>query len=245
MRSQVFFCSLALSVPLSMNVGPLAWGQNYIPANDRLMLVSPPSEMQVATGNDVELRVNNDAVLRVIVRWKSLDGGQAPEGALEERQQIMTFGPDGQGVIEVHPPTLGTSAMTVEVDFQDARYAVATTVMNINLPKRKPKTFALSEASDERITILHLDLGEHKAARLKGIATYSDYRFPVDVDAAKLKFAAEPAQSAIELDPATGIVIARAYGTAMIRAKLGGHESDVCVVVSKNAQDVRATGCSR
>jgi hypothetical protein len=90
---------------------------------------------------------------------------------------------------------------------------------------------------------LHLNLAEHKSALLKGIATYSGYESPVNVDAAKLKFAAEPAQSPIELDPRTGIVIARSYGTAMIRAKLRGQESDLCVVVSKDAQD--AANCSR
>jgi hypothetical protein len=237
--------SLALGVSLAMSAGPSALGQNDILANDRLTVFPPSGDMEVATSNDVVLHVTNDAVLHVIVSWKSLDGDRVPDDAREERQGIMTFGAGGQAVIGVHPPTLGTLAMSVEVDFQDARYAVSTSVVNVGLPRRKPKTFELSGGTNANAALLHMDLGAHKSAHLKGIASYSDYRFPVDVDAAKLKFAAEPAQSPIELDPSTGIVIARSYGTAMIRAKFGGHESDVCVVVSKDAEDAGSATCSR
>jgi hypothetical protein len=243
MRYSYFFSSLALGVSLAMSAGPSARGQNYILANDRLTVIPPSGDLEVATSNDVVLRVTNDAVLHVIVSWKSIDGDPVPEDAHEERQGIMTFGAGGQAVIGVHPPTLGISAMSVEVDFQDARYAVSTTVVSVGLPKRKPKTFELSDGTDANVALLHMDLGAHKSAHLRGVVTYSGYKFPVDVDAAKLKFAAEAAQSPIELDPNTGIVIARSYGAAVVRAKLGGHESDVCVVVSKDAADAGSAKC--
>jgi hypothetical protein len=219
-------------------------GQDYILASNRVTLFPLSGEMEAATSNDVRFRMTNDAVLKVVVRWKSLDGAHASEDARTEEQGIMTFGPDGQAVIGVHPPMLGTSEMSLEVYFQDARYAVASATVNVVLPKRKPKTFELSDGSDERVTLLHLDLGEHVSARLVGVATYPGYKFPVDVDAAKLKFAAEPPHSPIELDPRTGIVIAHSYGTALVRAKLGGHESDVCVVVSKDAHDAASASCT-
>jgi hypothetical protein len=244
MRNSCFFGSLALGVLLAMNVAPSALGQDYILASNRVTLFPLSGEMEAATSNDVRLAMTNDAVLKVIVSWKSLDGARAPEDARTEEMGIMNFGPDGQAVIGVHPPMLGTLQMSVRVDFQDARYAIASAIVNAVLPKQKPKAFELSDGSDERVTVVHLDLGSHKTARLKGIATYSEYKFPVDVDAAKLKFAPGPPQSPIELDRRTGIVIAHSYGATMIRAKLGGRESDVCVVVSKDAQDAVPANCS-
>lgn len=244
MRFQYFFCSPALVIFLAMNVGPSAKGQDYIPASNRVILTSPPNEMQAATSNDVSIHMTNDAVLKVIVTWKSLDGRHAPEDARKEEMGIMNFGPNGQAVVGVHPPMLGTVQMSMQVQFADARYSVVTEVVNVVLPKRKPKTFELGDAANERVTLLHLDLGEHVSARLTGIATYSDYGYPVNVDGAQLKFAALPPQSPIELDPRTGIVLAHSYGTTMVRAKLGGRESEVCVVVSKDAHDSDEAGCS-
>jgi hypothetical protein len=245
MRYPCFVSSLALGISVAMSIGPSALGQNYILANDRLTVIPPSGEMELGTANDVKLHISYDAVLQVIVRWKSLDGDLVPEDAHEEKQGIMIFGTDGNGVLSVHPPALGTSAMSVEVDFQDARYAVSTTVVNVGLPKRKPKTFELSDGTSAGGALLHMDLGSRKSVRLRGIATYSGYKFPVDVHASKLNFAAEQPQSPIELDPGTGIVIAHSYGTAIVRAKLGGRESDVCVVVSKDAEDVGSAKCSR
>jgi len=244
MRFRYSFRFSALVIFLAMSVGPSALGQGYILASNRVTLFPLSGKMEAATSNDVGLRMTNDLVLKVIVTWKSLDGRHAPEGALTEEMGIMNFGPDGQAMIGVHPPMLGTLQMSLRVDFQDARYSVASAVVNAVLPKQKPKTFELSDGSDERVTLLHLDLGQRVSARLVGIATYSGYKFPVNVDAAKLKFAAQPAQSPIELDPRTGIVIAHSYGTALVRAKLGGHESDVCVVVSKDAHDPVSASCS-
>jgi hypothetical protein len=244
MRFGYSFRFSALVIFLAMSVGPSARGQDYILASNRVTLFPLSGEMEAATSNDVRILLTNDAVLKVIVTWKSLDGRHAPEGALREEMGIMNFGPDGQAVIGVHPPMLGTLQMSVQVDFQDDRYSVASAVVNAVLPKKKPKTFELSDGSDERVTLLHLDLGGRVSARFAGIATYSGYKFPVKVDAAELKFAALPAHSPIEVFPRTGIVIAHAYGTALVRAKLGGHESDVCVVVSKDAHDPVSASCT-
>lgn len=244
MRYRYVFCFPALIVFLAMNAGPSALGQDYILASNRVTLFPLSGQMEAATSNDVRIMMTNDAVLKIFVTWKSLDGAHAPAEACKEELAIMNFGPDGQAVLGVHPPMLGTLEMTIEVQFQDARYSVASATVNAVLPKEKPKTFELSDGSNERVTELHLDLGQHVSARLVGVATYSEYKFPVDVDAAKLKFAAVPPHSPIELDPRTGIVVAHSYGATLVRAKLGGRESDVCVVVSTDAHDPVAAGCS-
>jgi hypothetical protein len=181
----------------------------------------------------------------VIVDWKS-PSGATPENS-EERKGMITYGADGQAVIGVHPPILGPATLSIRVDFQDGRYAVSTADVNVGLPKRKPKTFEVSNGREKAtVALLHMDLDQNRIKRLGGVATYSGYKYPVSIEAANLKFDVKPksGQSPIDVDPRTGLVTAHSEGKALVDVRFRGMDRKVCVVVSKEAGDAASADCS-
>jgi hypothetical protein len=245
MRYSYFFSSLALGVSLAMSIGPSALGQNDVQANERLHINPPTTDLQLASSNDISVQMTSDPVLQVIVDWKDTHG-VAPDGS-EEREGLISFGANGQAMIGVHPPTLGHATLTIRVDFKDGRYAVASADVNVVVPKRKPKTFEVTDGRENTaVTLLQMNLDESRIKRLGGVATYSGYKYPVSIDAARLKFDVKPqsGQSPIDVDPRTGLVTAHSQGQAMVDVRFGSQDRKVCVVVSKEAQDSTAANCS-
>lgn len=241
MRYPYFISSLVLGVSLAMGVGSSAVGQNDVQANGRLHINLPTSDLQLASSNDIPVQMTSDPVLHVIVDWKDARGN-TPDGS-EEKQGILNFGANGQAVIAVHPPVLGHATMTIRVEFADARYAVDSVDVNVGLPKRKPKTFEVTDGR-ERATIsaLQMDLDQNRIKRLGGVATYSGYKLPVSIEAANLKFDVK-GQAPIEIDPRTGLVTAKSEGQAMVDVRFSGQDRKVCVVVSKVAGDAASANC--
>ena len=245
MRYPYFFSSLALGVSLAMSVGPSALGQNDVPANNRLHIMPPDTDLQLASSNDIPVQMTSDPVLQVIVDWKSADG-VSPDGS-EEKEGLINYGPNGQAFIAVHPPILGSATMSIRVDFKDGRYAVDSADVKVGLPKRKPKTFEVSDGrQNETISTLQMDLDQNRVKRLGGMATYSGYKYPVSIEAAQIKFDVKPqsGQSPIEVDPRTGLVTARSEGQSWVDVRFGGQDRKVCVVVSKEAGDAASANCS-
>jgi hypothetical protein len=228
-----------------MGVGSSALAQNDVLANDRLHINPPSADLQLASSNDISVQMTSDPVLQVFVDWKDAHG-DSPDRS-EEKQAFLNFGANGQAVISVHPPVLGRATMTIRVDFRDGRYAVDTVDVNVGLPKRKPKTFEVTDGR-ERATLsaLQMDLDQNRIKRLGGVATYSGYKYPVSVDAANLKFDVKPqsGQSPIDVDPRTGLVTARSDGQALVDVRFSGQDRKVCVVVSKEAGDSGSGNCS-
>jgi hypothetical protein len=245
MRYAYFFSSLALGVSLAMSIGSSALGQNDVQANNRLHINPPTSDLQLASSNDIPVQMTTDPVLQVIVDWKSPDG-TSPDGS-EEREGMINFGANGQAVIPVHPPMLGRATLTIRVDFTDGRYAVDSADVNVGLPKRKPKTFEVTDGREkDTISALQMDLDQNRIKRLGGVATYSGYKYPVSIEAARLKFDVKPqsGQAAIDVDPRTGLVTARSEGQAMVDVRFGGQDRKVCVEVSKEAGAATPANCS-
>lgn len=242
MRYSCVLSSLALGVCFAMSAGVPAMGQDDLLANNRLRIVPPTDDLQLATSNDISLQMTSDPVLQVFVDWKDAHG-DTPDGS-EEKQGLINFGPNGQAEIGVHPPVLGHLTMTIRVDFTDGRYAVATQDVDVGLPKRKPKTFVVTDdRRGDAVTCLQMDLDQNKLKRLGGVATYSGYKYPVSVEAADLKFDVKPqsSQSPIDLEPRTGFVTARSEGQALIDVRFSGQDRKVCVAVAKDAS---SAGCS-
>jgi hypothetical protein len=245
MRYLYFFSGLALGVSLVMTGVSPALGQNDVAANERLHFNPPENDLQLASSNDIPLQMTSDPVLQVIVDWKAADG-TTPEGS-EEKEGMINYGADGQAVIAVHPPVLGRASLTIRVDFKDGRYAVDSADVNVGLPKRKPKTFEVSDGRENAaVTVLQMDLDQNRIKRLGGVATYSGYKYPVSIAAANLKFNVKPqsGQSPIEVDPRTGLVTARSQGQALVDVRFGGRDRAVCVVVSKDAGEPNSASCA-
>jgi hypothetical protein len=243
MRYQYFFSSLALGVCVAMTVEPSALAQNDIPANNRMHIVPPTNDLQLASSNDISVQMTSDPVLQVIVDWKAPDG-TSPEGS-EEKLGILNFGANGQAVIPVHPPILGRATLTIRVDFTDAHYAVDSVDVNVGLPKRKPKTFEVTDGREhDTVSSLQMDLDQNRIKRLGGVATYSGYKYPVSIEAAQLKFDVKPQSGVAEVDPRTGLVTAKSEGQAWVDVRFGGQDRKVCVVVSKVAGDAASANCS-
>lgn len=245
MRYPCFFSSLALGVSLAMCTVPAALGQNDVLASNRLHIIPPDTDLQLASSNDISVQMTSDPVLQVIVDWKS-PSGATPENS-EEKEGLITYGANGQAVIGVHPPILGPATLSIRVDFKDGRYAVSTVDVNVGLPKRKPKTFEVSNGRENAtVALLHMDLDQNRVKRLGGVATYSGYKYPVSIEAAKLKFDVKPqsGQPPIDVDPRTGLVTAHSEGRALVDVRFGGVERKVCVVVSKEAGDAASANCS-
>lgn len=243
MRYPYFFSSLALGVCLATTVGPSGLAQNDIPANNRMHINTPTNDLQLASSNDISVQMTSDPVLQVIVDWKGPDG-TSPEGS-EEKQGILNFGANGQAIIAVHPPILGRATLTIRVDFTDGRYAVDSADVDVGLPKRKPKTFEVTDGREkDTVSSLQMDLDSNRIKRLGGVATYSGYKNPVSIEAAKLKFDVKPPSGAIEVDPRTGLVTAKSDGQAWVDVRFGGQDRKVCVVVSKVAGDAGSANCS-
>lgn len=245
MRYFRFLTSLALGISFATSGAAFALVQNDVLANDRLHINPPGNDLQLASSNDIPVQMTSDAVLQVIVDWKDAHG-HTPDGS-EEKQGIINYGADGQAIISVHPPVLGQATLTIRVDFKDGRYAVDTVDVNVVLPKRKAKTFEVTDGRERQtISALQMDLDQNRIKRLGGVATYSGYKYPVAIEGAELKFNVKPesGQSPIDVDPRTGLVTAKSEGKAMVDVRFGGQDRRVCVVVSKEAGDAGSANCS-
>jgi hypothetical protein len=201
----------------------------------RLQIVKPATELQVATPNDVVLKFGNYGAKHVAVSWKPLfntAGGW--DNSREEEPPEATRRSDGETVISVHPPTLGKYELQVNVDFEDNKFGVARTEVNVRVPDRNPEKFVVGDG----VPVFALDLDARSKRSVSGIALYSDYRLPVEVDAASMQFSLKtvPGQSPVDIDPKTGVIIARSLGQAVLTVKFGGFERKACIIVLQSAQ---------
>jgi hypothetical protein len=206
----------------------------------RLQIVQPETELQVATPNDVVLKVGDYEVKHVGVWWRPLFNNGGGSDSSQQEEPEITRRTDGEKVISVHPPTLGKYELLVNVLFGDNRIANASTEVNVRTPDRNPEKFVLGEG----VPIFALDLDAFSKQRVSGLALYSGYRLPVAVDAASMRFSLQtvPGQSPVDFDPKTGEIIARSLGQAVLTVQFGGFERKACIIVLQNA---RGGGYSR
>jgi hypothetical protein len=195
----------------------------------RLQIVKPATALQVATPNDVVLKFGNYGVKHVAVSWNPMfSNGGGWDRSQEEEPQI-TQRPDGETVISVHPPTLGKYKLRVIVDFEDNRFAIVSTEVNVRVPDRNPEKFVLGNGPP----IFGLDLDAFSKQYVSGLALYSGYNLPIRIDAASMQFSLQtaPGQSPVDFDPKTGEMIARSLGQAVLTVQFGGFERKACVKV--------------
>jgi len=200
----------------------------------RLEIVKPAAEWQVATANDVVLKFGNYGVKHVAVNWNPMFSNGGGWDRSQDEEPKITQRPDGQTVIIVHPPTLGKYKLRVIVDFDDNKFAIASTEENVRVPDRNPEKFVLRNGPP----IFGLDLDAFSKGHVSGLALYSDYDFPVRIDAASMQFTLQtvPGQSPVDFDPKTGEIIARSLGQAVLTVQFGGFERKACINVVQNAR---------
>jgi hypothetical protein len=208
---------------------------------DRLQIVKPASDLQVATSNDVVLMFGDYRVKHVAVWWQPLFSNGGGWDTSQEEEPEITFRYDGKRVISVHPPTLGKYELQVNVDFDDNKFAKASTEVNVRVPDRNPEKFVVGDG----VPLFALDLDAFSKRRVSGLALYSGYRLPVTVNAASMQFSLQtvPGQSPVDFDPKTGEIIARSLGQAVLTVKFGGFERKACINVLQNARDGGYSTC--
>lgn len=207
----------------------------------RLQIVKPADELQVATPNDVVLKFGDYAVKHVVADWHPMFANVGGWDSSQEEEPELTRRSDGETVISVHPPTLGKYELRVDVFFEDNRFELANTEVNVRLPDRNPDKFVVGEG----VPLFVLDLDSFSKRQVSGLALYSGYRLPVVVDAASMQFSLQTVpgqQSPVDFDPKTGVITASSYGQAVLTVQFGGFERKACVIV---VRDARLGGLSR
>ncbi len=203
----------------------------------RLQIVKPATELQVATPNDVVLKFGDYAVKHVAVSWHPMfENGGGYDSSQEEEPQVTPHS-DGEAVISVHPPTLGKYELQANVDFDDNRFDVASTEVNVRLPDRNPEQFVVGDGHP----IFSMDPDRISKRRVSGLALYSGYDHPVEVDAASMQFSLQTVpgqQPPVDFDPKTGEIIARSSGQAVLSVQFGGFERKACINVLQSGRGV-------
>lgn len=209
--------------------------------NGRLQIVKPATELQVAMPNDVVLKFGDYGVKHVGVSWHPMFENGGGWGRSQEEEPEVTRRSDGETVISVHPPTLGKYELHVVVFFDDNKLDAASTEVNVRLPDRNPEQFVVGDGGPP---VFAMDLDASSKRRVSGLALYSGYDDPVEVDAASMQFSLQTVpgqQSPVDFDPKTGEIIARTRGQAVLTVQFGGFERKACINV---LQSVRGGGYS-
>jgi hypothetical protein len=246
--SSSFLQNASAAVAFSGGNGGADPYQSVFIANDRLKVPAPTHKLTQAQPNELPVNIEGGRVRSVLVTWSpySKDGVTLlPSGSSEDVTVLQH--PDGTSYVNITPERIGKSKINVHAFFDDGGFASQEVIVEIQPSDRLAQKLVVTAGGGDGVTHASpLYMTPDSPIGLTSRVTYTPdgKLFAIDPELASFEVISTPSQdSAITLNPITGLVRPNRYGHALVVTRFGGLLRLTCVVVAPQSGDGTHPDC--